>query len=154
MWRFIISISIILMGCNTGSDDSGYNGEVVALGTYQSTLRMKWFEDDPAPRSFLDVAIYGAGGKSQGKMYLITPGDTSLLCEGNFDWKQQEDKLLFWNTNQRCKDPDFMEDGFNPWDASPDTVKRSIRNITSGSFETQGEGPDGALFWAKYILAE
>ena len=152
MKRTLLVFPILLWGCVTSSNPGGYNGEVLTPGTYQAFFNQKWYADDVTPRPFRDVTAYQANGKSNGSLDAIDARDTVLICEGDFEWRQQEGNILFWNRSQRCKDIENLAGPFGAWDFTPDTVSRPIRNLTSNSFETEAEEPDGAKFWVHYTL--
>jgi hypothetical protein len=151
MKKLLLILPFFLIGCVTSSNQSG-SAQDLTLGTYRASLSMKWYADDAGPRKFVDIEGLLPNGKWNGSIYLIVAADTLPFCEGSSDWKQEGDKLLFWNSQQRCKAPDDMNAGYGNWDASPDTIARTIRSVTDKSFEMLGETVDRTQFWASYTL--
>jgi len=152
MKRLIALSSLLIFCCMSDSGDDGGSANPVSPGTYRASFSVKWFEDDVAPRNLVDEQILGTGQEGEARMYVIRSGDTALLCEGMFSWKQEGSTIRFWDGQQRCKDPDYLAGGFDAWNYHGDTSSSRIRNVTATSFEMYGSSIDGASFWAKYSL--
>lgn len=150
MKRIALLPVFFLWGCL--SDEGGGSSQPLTLGKYRASITQKWYEDDPAPRRFIDEQTLLPDHDGEGKMYLVRAGDTVLLCEGTYSWEQQGSSLRIWEARQRCKDPDYLAGGFDAWQQSFDTTTSSIRNVTSTGFEMRGQAIDSIVFWAKYIL--
>lgn len=113
MWRWLFILTFFLIGCVSSSHEGGYIGETVALASYRTSVRQKWFADDPALRTCITAPTLSANGKTSAITYLVTPGDTSVLCEGSSEWKQSGAFLLYWNNRQWRKDPDDIDGSFD-----------------------------------------
>lgn len=152
MKRLAVLSSLLILGCLSDSDDDGGSADPIGPGTYRAAFSQKWFEDDPAPRKFVDEQVLGTGQEGEARMYVVQSGDTALLCEGMYSWRQEGATLKFWGGRQRCKDPDYLAGGFDAWDYYDDTSSSAIRNVTATGFEMQGTSIDGVAFWARYSL--
>lgn len=150
MRRIALLPVFLCWGCLSDNDQGA--SDPIALGKYRASITQKWFEDDIAPRRFIDEQSMLPGQVGDGRMYLVRASDTVLLCEGMYSWDQAGASLRFWEGRQRCKDPDFIAGGFGDWNFHDDTSTSSIRNVTSTGFEMRGQAIDSTFFWAKYTL--
>lgn len=141
-------ITVILAACTT-ENDSGSSADAISPGTYSGKYTIAWYEDDPTLYPLLDIEVLNANGSATGKLYWLNKSDTLLLCESEFSWSQSKAYFIAQGGRQRCKEPDFIEDGFDSWFSSDGSDSSSIRNVTSQSFEMQGFEFSGKPYWVK-----
>ena len=85
MKRIALLLPVFLLwGCL--SEEEGGSAAPIAFGTYRASISQKWYDDDPAPRDFVDEQSLLADGSGEGRMYLVRTADSILLCEGSFCW--------------------------------------------------------------------